>query len=164
MKNLLILALFIFGIDQTTKFLVASNLPLFGSVSLEYPYGGIPLFKNFLGIQGSIVYAENLGAAWSLMDQYPLFLLFLRVLLIGFLLFSFVRTNSFYGKFALTLILTGAIGNIFDTLVRGYVVDFFYFVLFGYSFPVFNVADIAITFGVIFLFFQPQAARSLKVD
>ena len=51
------------------------------------------------------------------------------------------------------LILSGAIGNLIDRVFRGYVVDFVSFILFNRQMPVFNIADIFITFGVIGLIF-----------
>ncbi|KAB2860693.1 MAG: signal peptidase II, partial [Exiguobacterium chiriqhucha] len=49
------------------------------------------------------------------------------------------------------LLLAGAIGNFIDRLFRGEVVDFVDTYPFGYNFPIFNVADMALTFGVIFM-------------
>ena len=55
--------------------------------------------------------------------------------------------------FSLTLVLGGAVGNLIDRIFRGYVVDFLSFRLFNYDMPVFNVADIFITCGVILVIF-----------
>ncbi len=123
---------------------------------MEFPYGGVPLFKDFFGIEGSIVYAENRGAAWNLLEEYPEVLFTLRLILILVLFISFFRTSGVLRRFSISLILVGALGNIFDTVVRGHVVDMFYFVFFGYSYPVFNVADIAIAGGVILLCLLPK--------
>ena len=46
------------------------------------------------------------------------------------------------------LIIGGIIGNLIDRLLRGYVVDFFRFIILDYNYPVFNVADMAITIGM----------------
>jgi signal peptidase II len=57
------------------------------------------------------------------------------------------------------LIATGAIGNILDYFIYGHVVDVFYFVFWGYSFPVFNVADSIIFCGIVVLFLQSFLER-----
>jgi signal peptidase II len=54
--------------------------------------------------------------------------------------------------FALALVLGGAIGNLYDRLTLGYVVDFLFFHYHGYAWPAFNVADSAICVGVALLF------------
>jgi signal peptidase II len=72
-----------------------------------------------------------------------------------------LKNNAFY-SIALALVISGAIGNFIDRVIFKYVTDFLDFYIFGYDFPVFNVADICITIGVIMLlvkitFFSKEA-------
>ena len=63
-------------------------------------------------------------------------------------LFHFSNTASEQILFCLSLVFSGAIGNFIDRMTLGFVRDFFSFYIFGYPFPVFNVADICITVGI----------------
>ena len=60
----------------------------------------------------------------------------------------FFKTNDSRYQICLSLVFSGAIGNFIDRMSLGYVRDFFSFYIFGYPFPVFNVADICITVGI----------------
>ena len=83
----------------------------------------------------------------------PLILIsfFVRVFLIV-LLIKDAESSSFSQKFSVSLIAGGAIGNLIDRIIEGYVVDFFLFYYQSFYFPAFNIADSSITVGmVIFL-------------
>lgn len=117
-----------------------------------YPYGGIGVFKNFLGIEFSISHQINYGAAWGILADYQIYLLYLRILLIvGMLLYIVFFNKHSSWEIPLVLIMTGAAGNVIDYFVYGHVVDMFHFVLWGYNYPVFNVADAAIFLGIAWL-------------
>lgn len=121
-----------------------------------YPYGGIGIFQNvFGGIDLSLGYVENYGAAFGLFSQFPTALLMLRIVVIAsiFVWFFFIPKKRSY-SFEIVLILGGALGNIFDMLRQEYVIDFINVHLFGYPFPLFNVADACITVGAVILFFK----------
>lgn len=140
-------------IDVASKYWVHSHIPLIQSSI--YPYGGIGVFQNFFGIDFSINQASNTGGAWSIFSNHPYALLVSRIGII-IALFNYIL---FFNKdrdrtIPLLLIFTGAIGNIIDFFVYGSVVDMFYFVFWGYSYPIFNVADMLIFFGVFSLLFQ----------
>ena len=148
-------------IDMITKYLTHTYLPL---RSWYYPYCGIAVFENIAGVQFSIVHATNQGAAWGILSDYQIPLLIARILLVALLLFYLIFSTSHVSwRLPGSLIIAGAVGNILDFFIYGHVVDMFYFVLWGYSYPVFNVADIAIFCGVCWLlilsFFSEQTEQ-----
>jgi signal peptidase II len=148
-------------LDIVTKYYIYHYLPVSNRFTLRYPYGGIEVFKNFLGIEFSINHTINRGAAWGMFAEAQDFLLILRILMIvGMLGYLFFYNKNRSWQLPLVLISVGALGNVIDTFVYGHVVDMFHFVLWGYDFPVFNVADSAITIGVAWMFisslFEPK--------
>ena len=146
--------LLILALDLATKYWTQSHLPHLYSTEPIYPYGGIPIFQNFLGIEFSWVYTTNKGAAWGLGAEYQMALMVARIVLVTALAFYaiFVNKKKIFA-WGLTLVIAGALGNIFDYFIYGHVVDMFHFNLWGYNFPVFNIADTSITFGIIWLLF-----------
>lgn len=152
-RLLVFIGLSLLLLDIITKYLVYHHLPVSNRFSLWYPYGGIGIFKNFLGIEFSINHTINYGAAWGMFAEVKDFLLVLRIIMIaGLLGYLFFYNKNKSWQFPLVLISMGALGNVIDTFVYGHVVDMFHFILWGYDFPVFNVADSCITIGVAWLF------------
>jgi signal peptidase II len=113
--------------------------------------------QNWLDVQ--LTYVRNPGAAWgsfgNLPDGFRLALFYgITVFVTGFILYLFKASHpgQRLSRTALIFILGGAVGNLVDRLLLTYVIDWIHFhwdVLgWEYSFPVFNVADIAINVGV----------------
>lgn len=130
----------------------------------DFPFGGIPLFSSFFGISFSLNTIVNTGAAWGLFAGNPGLLFGLRVVIIfalGSYLYFFHRPVT--KMVSVWFVATGAIGNAIDYLLYGYVIDFFHFVFWGYSFPIFNLADSYITLGVIALIFMVRHPKSLPI-
>ena len=104
----------------------------------------------------------NTGAAFGIFkDQTILFIIISFIAVVGILIYIyFDRSTIHIGKFGLSLILGGAFGNLIDRLRFGYVIDFFDFKVW----PVFNIADSAITIGatllMISLLLQKGSKRS----
>ena len=122
--------------DQAVKILVEANIPENGVASL------IP------GVIG-LTFCKNTGAAFSfLSDSYWLLLVVRIVMSIGvaFGLARYYRRISRPLRLGLCLVLAGAIGNLIDPILLGYVRDMFEF--YFMKFAIFNVADIYITVGV----------------
>jgi signal peptidase II len=148
----LLLGIVVLALDIASKSAVSSHIPLMNPYTMWYPYGGIGVFKDFLGVEFSIVYTVNKGAAWGILADYQHPLLWLRMgLILALLIYVFFFKSAQKWLFPLTLILAGAIGNVIDYFIYGHVVDLFHFILWGYDFPVFNVADSAICIGVFWL-------------
>ena len=135
------IALAIFALDRLTKWIIESRMPEYSSFSV------IPGFFD-------IVHARNTGAAFSMLadSESPLRLVFLvgvagaTLVLVGLML---RKAASMEPKtaLALSLILGGAIGNVFDRIVFGSVTDFLDFYIGNAHWPSFNVADSAIVVG-----------------
>ena len=137
----LIIAIIAILLDQFTKYMATINLAGKGDYII------IPGVLQFN-------YLQNTGAAFSILtNQMTLFYILTPICcaLIIYLLIKMPMTKlGLIINFVLTFIFAGAIGNFIDRVVNSYVTDFIYFSLI--NFPVFNVADIYVTCGVILLF------------
>ncbi len=149
---LLMLGLGVLFLDFFTKAYVFHVFPFYDSCTGLSCYG-VPVFKNFLGIDFSISLAFNRGAAWGVFADFQLILVAVRlVMILGMFFYLFFMNKNRAAEIPLILIIAGATGNIIDFFLYGFVVDFLEFNLWGYHFPVFNIADTCITIGVAWLF------------
>lgn len=133
-----VVGLCVVGADQYTKYFIASN----------YTIGETHDFlKGFI----DITYIRNGGAAWGMLSGYTWLLISITVVVMLVciaLLFRYGSKNKFM-FWAIVLVLSGGIGNMIDRIFRnGGVVDFLHFVFYP-QFPVFNVADCAVTCGAV---------------
>ena len=97
-----------------------------------------------------ITYTCNDGAAFSILKGKRVFFIIMTIVVV-FLIVYYLLKNKVYWveKYSLLLIISGAVGNLIDRIMYGYVIDFLNFIIFGYDFPVFNIADSFITIGAI---------------
>jgi signal peptidase II len=154
-KLIVLLGFVVFFLDIVTKYLTQKYLPLSYLNSYVYPYGGIAVFKDFMGIEFSINHTINRGAAWGILAEFQSSLLILRIFLVAALFFYLVFYNKDeFKQIPLLLIMVGAVGNVCDYFFYGHVIDMFHFIFWGYDYPVFNVADSAIFIGIVSLFLQ----------
>jgi signal peptidase II len=133
----LLLTIAITLLDQATKLWVRADFALHESRTI------IPGFFHF-------THVRNPGAAWGMLGGS---ITFLTVISMVMLLAIFIFRRSFLSdtwehRLALGFMGGGILGNLMDRVRWGYVVDFLDFHLWGYHWPVFNVADIAICVGV----------------
>ena len=135
-KKILVIALVGIIVDRISKILVSSS-------------NGYVVIKNFF----NITYAKNFGAAWSMFSGNRLFLIIITVFALLFILFYIYKAKNINKIETLSygFILGGIIGNFIDRLFFGYVIDFLDFNLFGYNFPIFNIADSLIVIGAIIM-------------
>jgi signal peptidase II len=141
----------IFCLDMLTKWATQAYLPPSDFVAPIYPYGGIGLFQNFFGIEASIIHAANTGAAWGIGSDFPGLLASLRLAVALMLWVGLFFARRPITAIALSLIAVGSVGNAVDYFFYGHVVDMFHLVLWGYDYPVFNVADMAICIGAVIM-------------
>ena len=104
-------------------------------------------------------YAENRGAAFGMMqNMQPLFIIMSIAFAVAASIYLAARQRSLprIAQLGGWLAVTGAIGNMIDRAVRGYVVDFIY--VYAIDFPIFNIADVCLTLGaalvIIYLVFM----------
>ncbi len=152
----LIMAVFVFLVDQITKFMIVHYLGLEQHGSIELlPFLSFTWTEN-TGVAMSLLVAHDDIGRWSIVA--------LTVIISVAVCWLLMRTVRRPEAIAFGVILGGAIGNLTDRIRLGYVVDFIHLHLGGWSFYVFNVADSAITFAVstlvlFSLFRQASAAE-----
>lgn len=136
---------FILIFDILSKHFITQALPHVGD-SMDV----IPGFINF-------VYIQNTGAAWGMLAGRPVFLIIVSIIILAiYLWFYAIRLKRLKNNSSITLAVSvgliagGCIGNLVDRIAFGYVRDFINFQFM--DFPVFNVADIALTVGIIIMF------------
>lgn len=135
-KRIIIISTLFLAIDQILKLVAELN-----NVHIS-------VIKNFF----NLTYVQNTGAAWSILQGKTALLIIISIVmlvLIYSMTFSF--SNTKFNDFAFGLLFSGVFGNLIDRVFCGYVRDFLDFEIFGYNFPVFNIADMAIIIGVILL-------------
>lgn len=143
----------VIGVDQLTKYLIMKNFAL-GE--------GCDFIKGVIDIQ----YIHNRGAAWGIFSGKTWLLLIMTALVMIICVFLLVKTfkGSRLILFAMALVISGGMGNMYDRVFRdGNVVDFLHFE-FWLDFPVFNVADCAICVGagLMILYLVLETAKEFK--
>jgi signal peptidase II len=148
-----LLALLVVLLDRWTKRLVAARIAMYTHIQI------IPGFFR-------LTHTENTGAAFSLFADSPshwktamlIGFSFVAMVIVSVLLWRQSRALTIPG-IALSLILGGAVGNLWDRVASGRVVDFLLFYIQQYQWPVFNLADSAIVIGAALLVIEILWAR-----
>ncbi|MDO4542939.1 MAG: signal peptidase II [Clostridia bacterium] len=136
----LIIAVAVLAADMITKYLAAT-----------YWLTPVTLISGVV----QLTYVENVGAAWGMLGGARLFFIVITVIFCGLIIAAYVRNrNSMlrYSKVVLALVFSGALGNLIDRIIFGYVRDMIQPLFI--DFPVFNIADSAIVIGTILLIIE----------
>lgn len=144
----------VFALDRVTKVWIERNLEL---------WSARPVIPGFF----DLVHSQNRGMAFGLLNdganEWTRWLLIAVSLgVLGFLVYSAARAwrdPKSALPMPLFLILGGALGNLYDRALRGYVTDFADFYIGGWHWPAFNVADSAITVGAVWMLLQVSRTK-----
>jgi len=153
MTIIIYISILLLLIDQISKVLVVKLIDINSSIEL---------IKNFF----YLTYTHNTGAAFSILMGKRIFLILIAVVIL-IAIFNYLRKNKIESKvekIAFSLVIGGSIGNLLDRIVRGYVIDFLDFKIFGYNFPIFNLADTFIVIGVFLLLIITLTRKEVKHD
>ena len=141
----LIIIISIFALDRLTKFYV---------IYLDKINGGSEIFSSkFLNIY--LIWNEGIAFGLFSFNENNLYnFLTLFILIIIFLILYMISKSSGFKKYSLIMIFAGALGNVFDRIIYKAVPDFIDFHVGNFHWFIFNVSDIFITLGVIFLIYD----------
>jgi signal peptidase II len=141
-KKLFLYSFLFFLIDRIIKLIFVSFIAL-GQVN--------NVITNFFYLTN----VHNYGAAWSILNGNRLFLIVVSLLALVIIYKYFVEKEKLNNTKVIlfSLLFGGIIGNLYDRIFLGYVVDYLGFIIFGYKFPIFNLADTFIVISVILISF-----------
>lgn len=140
----------LFGIALTTVLLdqiIKNALIFFMSFGKS-----ITVIKGFF----NITLIGNTGAAFSILSSNTILLIVISVVVLNVIYFGFIKGKKLtdFEQLSYGLLIGGIMGNLIDRVVHMQVIDYLDFTFFGYNFPVFNLADIAIVVSMILIVFQ----------
>ena len=147
--NITKLSLLLIGIDQLSKLIIKNFYP-FNFLGLTDK--GQTIISNFL----YILHVENKGAAWGMLSN-NIYLLIGISLIVLYLIIKYIFKDKDLNNYSIiyySLIISGIIGNLIDRVINLSVTDFINFYIFGYNYPVFNLADTFIVIAVIMIIFE----------
>ena len=134
-----LLALVVLVVDQLTKYYIKTHIGPFDIIFVT------PFFN--------IVYAENIGSAFGMFKSLGSFF-FIVISTTAVIALSIMIVKDAGNRISYSLLLGGAAGNLIDRVMHGYVIDFLDLYLGSNHWPAFNVADSALTLGIILLLYK----------
>lgn len=141
-KNIAVISLIALIIDQIIKF-----------ACIFYLKNNLIIIPGFL----SFIYTENSGVAFSLLSGNRIIIIIISVILTFLLIYYMyndyikIGKRSKYKETLYGLLLGGILGNLMDRIMHGAVIDYISINIFGFGFPIFNLADAFITISVILI-------------
>lgn len=124
-----------FTLDLVTKIIANNSLVV---------YERNEVIPNFF----HLTLCYNTGGAWSIFSGNVTFLVIVSVIALGVVIYTMIKSKTLFYRYSCAFFVGGLIGNLYDRVVYGKVIDFLDFIIVGYDFPVFNIADCFICIGV----------------
>jgi len=111
--------------------------------------------RSVIGDFFHLTYTRNEGAAWGIFSGQIILLIIIALLALVFIYLSFIKDKKLNNLEIIiySVLIGGILGNLIDRIMLGYVVDYLSFNIFGYNFPVFNLADMGIVTSAFFILF-----------
>lgn len=141
-KIIFIISPILLIIDYIIKYLITNFMNMYQSIKI------IPKFLD-------ITYIKNYGGAFNILEGNKWFFIVIAVLSLIFIVkYIFMDRNiSKLDAISYSLIFSGIIGNLFDRIIYGGVIDYIHFTIFGNDMPIFNFSDMCIVIGVIMVMY-----------
>ena len=136
MTKIFILILLV-SFDIVTKNLVFNYIDLYDFIPILF----------FL----ELTHIHNFGVSFGFLSGIvsPWTLIFIGLLVVGFITYLMFNSRDLLEKWGLFIIISGALSNIIDRIINGYVIDFIYLHISNFYWPAFNFADIYISIGIL---------------
>lgn len=141
MKKTFLIAIGLIIFDQLIKNIMVFLLEMGQSILV---------IKNFF----SLTLLGNKGAAFSILSSNTLLLILISIAVLNVIYFCLIKNKKLKNieEISYGILIGGITGNLIDRVIRGEVIDYLDFNIFGYNFPVFNFADICIIVSIILIF------------
>ena len=138
MKKIFIFPLLVF-IDLISKYFILNYIDLYQFIKITYFF--------------DITHIHNFGVSFGLFSGTipSLVLILIGLVVTVFVIYLYVNSSDVLERWGLFIIICGAIANIIDRSINGYVIDFLYFHINQLYWPAFNFADIYISIGIIMI-------------
>ena len=138
MRKIIIFLLLVI-LDILSKYIVFNYIDLYQFIKITYFF--------------DVTHIHNFGVSFGLFAGTipPLVLILIGLFVTAFVIYLYINSSDTLERWGLFIIICGAIGNIVDRSINGYVIDFLYLHINQYYWPAFNFADIYISLGIIMI-------------